>query len=93
MARARTIREEPAVRDAVIQAKQAHPRCEEAYEGLKWELARDPYVEGSMPIGGTRNPLRVYRQQGVRRLGIPAIEVLYVVPDDQHVDIVSVRFV
>jgi len=92
LARARAISELPAVRAEVAEATKAFPRARQAYEALKWELARDPHPPGSLWVSGPKNPLLVYRQAGSNQPPVPAIEVFYVLPDDDHLEIAAVRF-
>lgn len=85
----RAVRETADVSRTLQEWKPKFPRLADAYEGLKWILARDP--RRGLPIGDTRNPLWIYRQ-AARGPGLPIIEVLYAIEKDA-IEIVSLRIV
>lgn len=86
------VREEQSVSDTVDAAAQNNPLVTAAYEGLKWELARDQMPAGALPVGGTKNPLFIYQQAGFPSVGVPAIEILHTF-DENNIEVVSLRFI
>lgn len=74
---ARTVVEEKAVSDAVDRFSKRYRRFAEAYEALKWLLARrcEHLPAGMRTVGGVTYHL--YRQAPDRLAGTPAIIVVY----------------
>lgn len=82
---ARTIIEKGDVEAEANRLAKKHPRFSEAYEALKWVLARscDEVEYLSREVGGVEYCL--YRQAGDAMAGTPDITVLYSFDDDQVV--------
>lgn len=87
--RYRTIVEEPDVGKAVDRFKSKYPRFGEAFEALKWVLARKGNdIATSSEAGGV--VYRLYRQAGDPLANTPDIIVLFTC-DDNEVMIVAVN--
>jgi hypothetical protein len=84
----RQIVEDPAVMEELDLACAVAPRLREAWEGLKWLLARTPEIGHRLGLGET---IRVHKQAGLYHQHLPAITVLYEFTDTT-VFIRSVRF-
>lgn len=69
-----TLVEDDAVCRKVDELSDRHPRFREAYEALKWELARDPAIGFQLP---SMRGMFVHKQQGEPFLTLPSITVLY----------------
>lgn len=70
----RTICENKLVSQKIDEAIKLFPRIEEAFEGLKWRLAREP--ENGIKILGT-NPEKYLFKITPSRNNIPSITILY----------------
>ncbi len=87
---ARTIVEEPEVQEAADRFRGEFQRFEEAFEALKWLLARkcDDLESLRRKVHGMEYHL--YRQAADRLAGTPEITVLYTFDDDE-VSIIGVN--
>ena len=84
----RGVREVPAVQAAADDAFERWVRAEDAWDSVKWLLARDPTIGDPLSEGGRA---RTFTYDGAIASGMPTIAVLYEF-DDQHVTIVSAKF-
>jgi hypothetical protein len=84
----RSVAESPEAQTAADDAFEAWSRAEEAWEAIKWALARDPTVGEPLVEGGN---LRVLTFEGALAYDMPTIVVLYDY-DMQRVVIKSARF-
>lgn len=82
---ARTIVEEASVSTAVDRFTRKYPRFDEAFEALKWLLARkcETLQGGMRTVGGVTYHL--YRQAADNLAGTPAIVIVYTYDDDEVV--------
>ncbi len=90
---ARTVREDPQVEKIIDDATKKNPRVSDAFEALKWLLARRCDKLPPIEIGGSDpedEKYYLYRQAGDPQAGTPSILVLYVYTDDT-VDIKGVN--
>jgi hypothetical protein len=76
----RPIREEISVQDAVDDACERWARAEDAWEAIKWALARDPYIGTPLTEGGM---VRSFTLEGLWAWEMPTITVVYEI--DLHV--------
>jgi len=60
-----------------------HPRFEEAWNALKWLLARNPEPKGSVTKVGTARPYRAYVLAGDVFAGTPDLWVTYTYTADE----------
>ena len=84
----RSVREDPAVQKSADDAAEKWTRAEDAWEAVKWSLARDPAIGDPLSEGGRT---RSFAYEGAVASDMPTIIVLYEF-DDGFVTIVSVRF-
>ncbi len=84
----RSVVEAPDVQIAADDAFEIWTRAEEAWDAIKWALARDPTVGEPLVEGGT---LRVLTFEGALAYDMPTIVVLYDY-DMQRVVIKSAKF-
>lgn len=87
----RTIIEAQAATEAIDAGCAEYPRLEEAWEALKWLLARSAAKIGRAPRSGDPR-LRLYVQSGDGLANVPAIWIVYVL-EDESVEIVALRLV
>lgn len=78
----RTVVEERKVEEAVNRFSEKFPRFDEAWEGLKWLLAREGQNLGLWRTEGDTH-YRVYVQAGDELAGTPEIWVVYVCTDNE----------
>lgn len=79
----REVVEEIDVSDYVDSSKESHPRLDEAWESLKWLLARNPEPKGSALKVTARNRYRAFVLAGDFLARTPDIGVVYIVSDTQ----------
>lgn len=84
----RSVRESPAVQEAADYAIEQWSRAEDAWEAVKWALARDPTLGDPLSEGGRA---RSFTFEGATALDMPTIVTLYEF-DDAYVTILSARF-
>lgn len=85
--RLRTVVEEPWVASEADSAADKFERGEEAFEAIKWAIARDP--ENGIPLNG--GGLFAWFIQGARSIGLPTVAAVYTVTEDD-ITIKAVRF-
>ena len=83
----RTICEDKSVSQTIDEAIKLSPRIEEAFDGLKWRLAREP--ENGVKLQGT-NPEKYLFKITPLIKNIPSITVLYEF-NNHTVTILSIR--
>jgi hypothetical protein len=84
----RSVREDPEAAAAADDAFDKWARAEEAWDSVKWVLARDPSVGMPLTEGGR---LRAFTYVGGWAYDMPTIVVLYEV-DAHYVTIKSAKF-
>lgn len=84
----RTLIEQPEATQAITDAAQAFPRVWEAFDGLKWELAR--VTPKSVAVEGQTVTFFVFKQQGSKLYQTPNLTILYML-DGQTLVICGVR--
>ena len=86
-ARLRTVIEEPWVTSEADSAGDKFERGEEAFEAIKWAIARDP--ENGIPLNGAG--LFAWFIQGAISIGLPTVAAVYTVMGNE-ITIKAVRF-
>ena len=84
----RSVVESPEAQDAADEAFEVWARAEEAWDAIKWALARDPTVGEPLAEGGS---VRVLTFEGAFAYDMPTIVVLYEY-DEQRVVIKAAKF-
>lgn len=79
----RTVVEEHTAAQTVDRLTQAYPRFEEAWEGLKWLLARNPVLKGSVRKMVGTEEYRLYVLAGDAVAKTPDLWVVYTHTDAQ----------
>lgn len=69
-----TVIEEPAVSEAVDDAHEKWARADDAWDAVKWVLARDPEVGDPVTESGRT---RSFVLDGARSIGLPTVHVIY----------------
>ena len=85
----RGVREDSPASDAVDAARERWPRTDDAWEAVKWSLARDP-EDQTRPLNEAGN-MRVFTSEGARSIGWPTIVVRFEF-DARYVTIRDARF-
>jgi plasmid stabilization system protein ParE len=85
----RTVVESEAAAAAIDAGCKTYPRLDEAWEALKWLLARSAATIGRPPRSGDPR-LRLYVQSGDRIANVPSIWIVYILHEEE-VEIVALR--
>ena len=87
VARLRTVVEESWVKSEVNCVADKFERAKEAFEAIKWAIARDP--ENGIPLNG--GGIFAWFTQGARSIDLPTVVVVYTVTGNE-ITIKAVRF-